>query len=104
MRGKRRATARKQATTSTKQSKKVAFPAEESSPTQNLKKEQITHQPVVYRYGIILLGAEELIELTLLESATTELEASLIGATPPSLLTALPWFGGLIRTGDFIFE
>ena len=28
-----------------------------------------------------LLGAEELIELTLLESATTELEASLIGAT-----------------------
>ena len=23
---------------------------------------------------------------------------------PPSLLTALPWFGGLIRTGDFIFE
>ena len=22
----------------------------------------------------------------------------------PSLLTALPWFGGLIRTGDFIFE
>ena len=29
----------------------------------------------------LLLGAEELIELTLLESATTELEASLIGAT-----------------------
>ena len=23
---------------------------------------------------------------------------------PPILLTALPWFGGLIRTGDFIFE
>ena len=23
---------------------------------------------------------------------------------PPSLLTALPWFGGLIRTGDFIVE
>ena len=23
---------------------------------------------------------------------------------PPSLLTALPWFGGLICTGDFIFE
>ena len=53
MRGKRRATAPKQATTSTKQSKKVAFPAEESSPAQNLIKEQIRHQPVVYRYGII---------------------------------------------------
>ena len=24
--------------------------------------------------------------------------------TPPILLTALPWFWGLIRTGDFIFE
>ena len=24
-------------------------------------------------------------------------------AYPPSLLTALPWLGGLIRTGDFIF-
>ena len=23
--------------------------------------------------------------------------------SPPSSLTALPWFGGLIRTGDFIF-
>ena len=55
MRGKRRATAapKQQQTLSTKQSKKVAFAAEESIPTQNLKKEQITHQPVVYRYGII---------------------------------------------------
>ena len=52
MRGKRRATAPKQATTSTKQSKKVAFPAKESSPAQNLIKEQIRQQPVLYRYGI----------------------------------------------------
>ena len=37
-----------------------------------------------------------------MESQFKELRRSIVG--PPSSLTALPWFGGLIRTGDFIFE
>ena len=49
-----------------------------------------------------LLGAEELIELTLLESATTELEASLIGATTAETeFTAIAGYTStVISTGE----
>ena len=38
------------------------------------------------------------------QSAMRENNEGRSEVAPLSLLTALPWFGGLIRTGDFIVE